>query len=211
MYDDILVIDDGDISKVISGMPNDRGISLEVWESETLCRARTILPSTLDEWNKDRSKFHVICYAERNIIEVYSAFLEKHYFPPETSLNDEFILSWYRWQDLLFNIISVPIGRIDWCFEAAQKTNMRLANGVPTLIMQDDDVYALGTVRMKDIPGTKMVSFPLDTDQAYVLEPQHDTNSLVVGAIGTFSSAPTYPSTYVDDIMQQMKPDRRKK
>ncbi len=79
--------------------------------------------------------------------------LEQSYYKPGTDRNHLFIMRVLEWQDMLWVIVSIPIGEKAHMERVAQVNGLRVANGVPTMLSGD------GVHR-----------FPVSNDRVFTLE-----------------------------------------
>jgi hypothetical protein len=217
MHDEPLAIPGDQLSEVVSALPNDQGICLDVWETKHFCKVIKLNARRMAEWNADESKFHVVCMAIREIMCDYSQHIEKTYFPPMTEQNHDFKFSYYRWEDVVFIILTVPIDKRHLMFIGASDLNMRLADGVPHII-SCGKAHNLGNwrkelppvVRGMGIDPSQITTFPLNSDRTYTLEPIYAAPGPHLAGMGTLKEAPLPPKpTVIDEMLERFQ--RRKR
>jgi hypothetical protein len=124
---------DRDLMKeVLKAMPNNRGVSLQ--QAGDDMQVHTVTPEDLKKLGDDPSLFHVIFMFDRPGANYFANYLEFTYFPPDGPLNKELQYRAYRWHDMLWAIISIPVEKQQLCYETAEITKMRLANGLPCML-----------------------------------------------------------------------------
>ncbi|MCR4286097.1 MAG: hypothetical protein NUW00_04355 [Candidatus Kaiserbacteria bacterium] len=79
--------------------------------------------------------------------------LENSYFHPGTPRNHLFILRVLEWMDILWGVVSIPIGEKHLMERSAQLNRLKVADGVPTMFV-DDGAY----------------HFPVSNERVFTLE-----------------------------------------
>jgi hypothetical protein len=79
--------------------------------------------------------------------------LEYTYFPPWTERNALFHARVIEWQDIMWSMISIPIGDREMMDKSAMANRLRVANGVPIVFS-----------------GGEMYSFPAGNERVFTLE-----------------------------------------
>jgi hypothetical protein len=223
MYDEPLVIPEGTLAEVLKDLPNERGIFLDTHKGNFLY-LKKLNAETMAEWNKDESWFNVVCMASRSIFGDFSMHIEETYFPPATPQNDDYKLGWYRWQDIVFAIIRVPIDKRHLLFIGASDKGMRLADGVPHMISGGFAGSVMSPPRdakpgsfaeflsSYGIPADSVATFPLQNKLTYTLEPAYKERGAKIAGIGSFKPAPPMPEfkpSVIDEMMERFQ--RRKR
>ena len=156
-------------AKLLKDMPEGNGVSLSAVGDDM--HTHLVRPEHLEELANDDSLFHVIFMFTRPGANYYANYLEYTYFTPTTEENNEFQYRAYKWNGVVWAIISIPIEKKDLCYTAAEETNMRLANGIPVKIG-----IALAATRPEHIKNSAPDEykdcefFPLNSDNAFTLE-----------------------------------------
>lgn len=204
MFDDITTLSDREFSEAISVLPNDRGLQLMNKDARGFIKMRNLTPDRLQELSCDRTKFHVVCMTVRNISQPFWSHLEETYFPPETPANDDIQVAFYRWQDMLWDFVTVPLWRVSTCYASASHVNCRLANGVPTMLSFEGK-RGHGAMR-GPLEGADIISFPLSSRRVFTLEPLHAQKGPVLAGLAAFSPAPeAQPPTLIDELIQKFR------
>lgn len=174
--DEPLGIDSRDFADLLKAMPDNQGVLMV---KDPLGSGdfyiSIVREADLKKLAEDKGLFHVIYQITRPGTGYFSNYLEHKYFPPETPLNDEFQFRPYKWRDLMWGIISIPIEKKDLCYEAAQVSKLRIANGIPVRFRIGGLIESCAACRKENatekMPGaTDIQWFPLDCDNAYTLE-----------------------------------------
>lgn len=140
-----------DMQDLISHLPEGGGIKFSNYGEEL--RVTSVTTADLEKLAENPKLFHVVTMLERPGAAYYFNFLEYNYFPPATSLNEEFEYRIFNWNGLRWGIGTFPIEKKQVAYETAEKTDMRLADGVPILIGPNGNN-----------------TFPLSSDRVFCLE-----------------------------------------
>jgi hypothetical protein len=155
------------IKEMLKTMPDNRGVSLQ--QAGDDMHVHTVTPEDLKKLGDDPSLFHVIFMFDRPGANYFANYLEFTYFPPDGPLNKELQYRAYRWHGMLWAIISIPVEKQDLCYETAEVTKMRLANGIPCM-MGAAPLMALGATREDGKIEDSCEFFPLRSASAFTLE-----------------------------------------
>lgn len=121
----------------------------------------------LTELNQRKDVVHVIADQNRAGADYFYQYLEQTYFEPDTPANDEYEYRIVKW-GLYWCVATIPASKKHLLEDAAKKSKMRLANGIPLRMG-----FVLGNTRpeqMKDIDMTGNLWFPINGDNAWTLE-----------------------------------------
>lgn len=79
--------------------------------------------------------FHVVTDALRPGTLFFQTYLEHEFFPPmDDDLSAQLQVRLVNWEDMYFSVVTVPIGKKQFCLDAAKATGMILKEGeVPFL------------------------------------------------------------------------------
>ncbi len=167
-------VDEDGLTKVIQSLPNGQGVQF-VQEQITpdgrnpgVQQIALITSEDLRKLNDDLSRMHIISCELRVGDSAFFQSLEFDWFTPGTPLNDDFHYRIFKWQDLIWEIASVPIEKKEIVYETAKNCRMRIGDGVPHLFSGDstgEDVI--------EVMGHKAHLFPLNCKTAYSLENAH--------------------------------------
>lgn len=113
----------------------------------------------------DINLFHVVSFADRPGFNRFQVRLEHEYFPPMSEREKLLRYFLLKWEGMIYAVLTMPFKERHCCFEAAENTNMRLADGVPNSIDSD---------------GVKV--FPLSSERVYTIENSKD--SIVYEGVG---------------------------
>lgn len=118
-----------ELTEIINNLPP--GVAIELVQDDD---HHVVVPMKLAEFVKradDPDWFHVVMYAGREGGPEWCEYVEHRYFPPCTPENDNFKWQCIQWTGLPWIIISIPFNKRHLAYEAAEQTNMRIADGVP--------------------------------------------------------------------------------
>lgn len=132
-------LDRDDFLKTIIALEEGRGIWIQdnMLQDEVKRSAMHVIyfpGSDLEELSADDRWFHVACLIMSPTTGPYVHKLEFDHYPPQTKRNDEFHLRYFKWQELLWNIVTVPIADREICFRVAEEVGIRLQNGIPVIL-----------------------------------------------------------------------------
>jgi hypothetical protein len=155
-------------------MPEKKGVKLDKDENGSgNMKVSIFTDEELVAISKDESLFHIIGMWTRPWVGYYCNYLEYEHFLPETPENQEFQFRVFKWKDILWAIVSIPINKKNLAYEAATASHLRLADGVP-LMMGSDVVKLLGSTREDKQSKDLGEFFPLNCERAFTLENQKD-------------------------------------
>ena len=80
---------------------------------------------------------HYIAFFERPNVKECCQTLEHRYYPPGTPANDKYNIHLYKWENLLWIFVSIPITDKRYMDEVAAENNLKLVSGVPNLISSE--------------------------------------------------------------------------
>ena len=141
----------------VGKMP-DYNISVHVFEEDELRRLAD-----------DSSLLHMAFWFQRPGVHYFANYLEHVHFLPDTPVNDEFEYRVYKWKEMLWGIITIPLAKKHLAEEAAEVSKMRLANGVP--MISKGPIMAMMATRPGDPKLDETVdAFPMATDNVFTLE-----------------------------------------
>jgi hypothetical protein len=117
------------------------------------------------ELGKNLVMFHLISLMNRVGVPEFMAEVEHTYFPPLTPTNDQFIMRWVKWNDMLWTITSVPMESSKCFFDVAPKYGFNINPGSPVMLGS-----GLNMTYQSSIHGIPASCFPLKGDNVYVIE-----------------------------------------
>lgn len=85
----------------------------------------------------DPSKLAIIAMLSRPGVRRFAMTLEHRYYPPDTPANDDFQLFISKWAGMAFVIMVIPIEHRPRVEEVARESQLRVADGVPTMVETD--------------------------------------------------------------------------
>jgi hypothetical protein len=117
-------------------------------------------PGTAHEVAEDRSFLFIFAMSQRPGAMRFFHELEHTFFPPRSPLNEQFAMLFVYWQDLMFMGCRVPMDMQPCTSLTAQRTEMRIADGVPTM-MGGGDVFRFpvngpNVFTLENMPGSKV-------------------------------------------------------
>lgn len=119
----------------------------------------------------DPTLFHVVFWFQRPGAHYFANYLEHIYFVPETPANNEFEYRCYKWNEVLWGIITIPMAKKDLAYQVAEKTKMRIANGVPMMGKGLGPIVTMMATRPGDPKLDECVDvFPMATERVFTLE-----------------------------------------
>jgi hypothetical protein len=167
--------------QIVKSLKNNEGVIIfdQLGDQYKICKITREDLERLDTM----SFFNVVCPVDRGIAGDYSQHLEHKYFPPGTRSNDLLQVMFFRWQDMLWSIVTVPLGLKETCFKAATEVKMRLSDGIPHVLSSGDHLHdktPLASLPIElGIPmaasGVGFATFPLKSENTFGLEPLYDT------------------------------------
>jgi hypothetical protein len=153
-------------------MPEGKGIKLDKDKKGSgNLEIALLVTENLVDLSKNESLFHIIGMWARPWVGYFCNHLEYEYFEPETPANQEFEFRIFKWKNILWAVVSIPISKKDLAYETAEVSHVRLANGVPVMA-GGDRLRMLAATR--DDGGLKGLGefFPLNCERAFTLENQ---------------------------------------
>lgn len=115
-------------------------------------------PGYLEEMAKDTSKVHCTILELRAGGRYFTRYLElKHFNPYDQEASALFELRMVRWNDLFWNIVSIPAEKLPCFYDAAEKASLQLVQGVPMMFEIENG-------------GVETKRFPLSNDNCYTIE-----------------------------------------
>ena len=117
------------ITELMATIPNNRGFILEKPEPERFY-VRGLSPEDLQKLDKE-PLLHMVGMNKRPGVAYFANHLEHNYFPPDTPQNDLMQFRQYKWNDILWAIVSVPLEYREVCEKSVAEAKLRLANGSP--------------------------------------------------------------------------------
>jgi hypothetical protein len=168
MNNDILSINMSQLGDLVHNMPNNNGFRLinqynedgSVDESSYQIERMTM--EHIKEHNRRKDKFNVVCLMLRETAQKFCHELEWTHYPPGSERNKLFGCIYYRWNDLIWCVVSIPIAEKELAFQAAAEVSGRLVDGVPTMIGSEDPKASM--------LGIPVDQFPLNTENTWNLE-----------------------------------------
>lgn len=212
MYDNLEHLTEDEFLHRLKTLPNDRGLRLDKRMSDELMRCRHLDPEVMEEWNDDQTRFNIVCPMFRaEIIHPFGMYLEHvHFDPNDVKLNDQFWQAWYTWNDIPWNIISIPVEKANLAYNAAANTNTRLADGIPRLICGEESIVGLRPSQYVRIHGVAALTFPLNRDNTFGLEPQYpDRGPHFAGIAIVPKAAPPPEPNWMDDFLKRHKQKKK--
>jgi len=186
MYDEPLVLTHEILASTLGSLPNNHGFWYkEIREEWT--KVFKINPGMLEKLNDDLAWFHVVTMFQRPGACEFAQHLEFTHYPPHTPANDNFHYRVFKWEDLLWAILSVPVADANKAYVAASINNLRLVDGPPRMF-EMDGVHGIGSTRREITPHDKI--FPLNNQQTFSLEQQHAERGPVPVMMGAVRYAP---------------------
>jgi hypothetical protein len=121
------------ITDLVEQLPE--GVGFEVCvEDHQLVARRFLLEELARELGEDPSVATLVWMADRPGTLRFVTRLEHEHFPPsDPARNALFRVRFARWEDLPWQIVSIPIGEKALFWELAAQTNMRINDGMPTM------------------------------------------------------------------------------
>ncbi len=168
MNRETIKIDMNQLGTLIHSMPNNNGFRLtnqynedgSVDESSYEIERLTI--EHIKEHNRRKDKFNVVCLMLREMAQRFCHKLEWDHYPPGTERNKLFGCIYYRWNDLIWCVVSVPIAEKELALGSAAEVGGRLADGVPTMVGSEDPKATM--------LGIPVDHFPLNNENTWNLE-----------------------------------------
>jgi len=117
------------------------GLDWEVVRFVTRSRDMAVIKSSMRELKTfalEHGRFHVVSIAERPGLLAWMQRLELTYYPPGTHRNLLFHFHMIQWDELMWSMISIPAAGERLARRSAEKTGMRIADGVPLVITAED-------------------------------------------------------------------------
>lgn len=159
-------IDKDILCKLLETMSNNVGLRLTGDASETegeTYKVEKITIEHLKELGRRKDKLNIICLLLHSSVGEFCAALEHTHYKPGEPENDDFTTTYFKWNDLLFVIITIPFKDKSKVDDIAKKVGARLTNNVPTLIGGDDPKFNFGGIAPAEM-------FPLNNPQTFNLE-----------------------------------------
>jgi hypothetical protein len=138
-----------DFEKLICELSDGNGIRLDKDDGEGLI-ITLVNSEYLSNLSENMELFHIIGLWERPWVQFFFNFLEYEHFEPGTEKNKEFQFLLFKWEGLMWGIVSIPIEKRQLAEISANSSRLKLADGVPVVINGG--------------------SFPLNCDMAFTLE-----------------------------------------
>lgn len=162
-----------EFSLLLNSMPDNRGIFVESESGGERMKVQTLTSKDLEELGKSEELFHVVGQWTRPFVHYFANYVEYEHFPPEGN-NNEMQYRVFRWHTMLWSIVSIPISKKELAYEAAAKSHLKLANGVP-LFFGKEPIFIFAAARPEtflQLDSTQI--FPLSNSRTFTLEQQKD-------------------------------------
>lgn len=154
---------------ILKALPDNMGLFLEK-DGDKMIFTK-VQPSDLKKLGEDQNLFHVVAMMNRPWVGYYTNWLEYKHFPPETPANAEFQFRIFKWHGLIWTICSIPVEKKQLCYDAAEISHLRLADGIPIMAGGESVVTVVAATRKTDgLEGFEC--FPLSTNNTFTLEQQ---------------------------------------
>ena len=155
------------------------------------------------KWFEDKSNIHFIIMMNppRPGGLLFSTVLEYKFYPPRTRKNEEFIFHIIRWESMVYAVVSIPMKDKHIAEAVCKKTGMRIADGIPTLLIGGEK---------------KAKQFPIRGENAFSIEnePDHPMYKSVAHREAFLAREQQlcqiiqqHGDKVVDDVLNQMKGD----
>lgn len=118
---------------LLKAMPDSTGLRYENDKNTTNHIIKKIDENYLIELSNDNSRANIVTMLDRNGSAYYMNYLEYNYFNPYLEINDSFNYMYFKWQDLVWVIASIPVALKQNIFDAAEKCGLTIHDGVPTI------------------------------------------------------------------------------
>lgn len=98
------------------------------------------------EFYSDPNKVNYACMGvpARPGVKLFLSTLEYKWFPPGTVKNALFTLTLLEWEDMLWDVVTIPKECEEHAKATAKMTGMRIANGVPVLLSTTISTFPIG-------------------------------------------------------------------
>ncbi len=157
------VISPEEFEMLVNMLPD--GVGLLIDTEDDSPKVNKFTSDELEELSKRDGHFNIVGLSCRPGCSEYFQALEQAWFTPSTPLNYDFEYRLFKWQEMLYEIGSVPLEKKHLCFEMAEKMGMRLANGVPH-VLGGGLTGKLTTL----MDGVEAAVFPLSNPNTFTLE-----------------------------------------
>lgn len=152
------------IPDLITKLKNNEALAILTLNGELIVRHEG--QSDLETLNRDVKKLHLVSLETRPGAPLFSAILENSYYQPETYRNSLFELRYLSWEDLIWMVISIPLGEWQNAFKASLVSQMRLADGFPLLLSGEDEkkfpLHHRNTWTLENLPNSPIYNGPLE-------------------------------------------------
>lgn len=109
--------------------------------------------------------FHLIILTNRVASEKFLEEVENTHFPPLSAANDQFVMRWVKWNDLLWTITTVPMESAQCFYEIAPKYQFTINEGSPQMLGS-----GVNMTYQSEVAGISSSCFPLVGPNVYTLE-----------------------------------------
>lgn len=154
------MINPDDLHDLIRTMPNNVGLRLT--DHEDGYKVERVTTEHLKEQNRRKDKLNIACLLIRGVTGVFCSTLENLWYTPGTPKNSSFGCIYFKWQDMVYAIITIPIEDKPKAEAVAKRVGARIADGIPTLIGGPDP-----KINFAGIPAEQ---FPLNNQYTFTLE-----------------------------------------
>lgn len=175
-----------DIALMVASLGDCEGVQFDK-DADYNITCRRINAVEFTELNKKPNVIHFISQHDRPGAYYFFQYLEQTYFEPDTPANAAYEYRIMRWGPLLWSIATIPTDKRPAADDAAEKSKMRIADGVP---------FRLGIVLAATRPE-KMASLDKDTTQDMIWFPVCGSNAYT---LENQTNSPVYESGGKQDV-----------
>lgn len=148
---------------LLNRLRNNEGVRLTSKPgSDSIYLVGRVTVEHLKEHGRRKDKFNIVCALVRPVSAVFADRLENTYYAPRTEANRLIQCIYFKWNDIMFNIVVIPYKDKRKAEKLAKKVGGRLVDGVPTIIGSEDP-----KINLLGVPAEQ---FPLSNKYTYTLE-----------------------------------------
>lgn len=118
-----------DVNKAVVELKDNHGMRFEKVGYDIV--AMKVNLDEMLELAKDQTKAHAIVQADRPGGEFFAQYLEQTHFTPDTPANQEYEYRLFRWEKMMYSIMSIPVEKKHLFAEAAKESKLKVQDAIP--------------------------------------------------------------------------------